>query len=183
MTDSFDLRFVFLDIGLFENGAAIRGGALITDVQTKPYEFRCTSPVRPTSLQQVLYGRTLQEYVYIELIGVPLIRATKEKITLILVRNPLLLRIRPFVSYPVVLIQRDPKSTISANEVGINDLKPVVLSSHHDYAAEAHAAKAQLASLTQRQDLFEPFESCLLPISPQGRMNRLNSQFIIHHIE
>ena len=43
MAEQFDLRLVFLDVALFEDGAAIRGGVLVTDIETKPYEFRCTS--------------------------------------------------------------------------------------------------------------------------------------------
>jgi hypothetical protein len=158
MTEQSDLRLVFLDTALFEDGAAIRGGALITDIETKPYEFRCTSPVRPTSIQRMLYGDTLEEYVYVELIGVPLIKAAKEKPGLILVRNPLLLRIRPFLSYPVVLIRRDSKSATTTGGTAENEPKPVIVSPHREFPTEASAAQAMLAPLMQKRDPLEPFE-------------------------
>ncbi|MBU1748724.1 MAG: hypothetical protein KKA73_13635 [Chloroflexi bacterium] len=165
MTDQPDLRFVFLDVALFEEGAAMRGGALITDIETKPYEFRCTSPVRPTSLQRVLYGDTLEEYIYVQLIGVPLVKDAKEKPGLILVRHPMLLRIRPFLSYPVVLVRSDQKATMATSEIGSGDLKPIVISSHREFPSEANAAQAQLALLMQRRDLLEPFERVQVALS------------------
>lgn len=158
MTDQSDLRLVFLDTALFEDGAAIRGGVLITDIETKPYEFRCTSPVRPTSIQRMLYGDTLQEYVYVELIGVPLVKAAKEKPSLVLVRNPILLRVRPSLPCPVVLIRRDPKAASVASGTGEGDLKPVAISAHREFPTEASAAQAMLAPLMQKRDLLEPFE-------------------------
>jgi hypothetical protein len=158
MNEQSDLRLVFLDAAVFEDGTAIRGGALITDIETKPYEFRCTSPVRPTSIQRMLYGDTLEEYIYVELIGVPLIKAAKEKPSLVLVRTPLLLRIRPFLSCPVVLIRRDSKSTTVTNGNGESELRPVVISAHRAFLTEANAAQAMLAPLMQKRDPLEPFE-------------------------
>jgi hypothetical protein len=92
MTDqtSTDIRLAFLDISVFEDGS-IRGGVLITDLETRPYEFRVTSPVKPTPLQRILYGRTLLDYVYGDLICLPLIRAVKEKLSLVIVRHENLL--------------------------------------------------------------------------------------------
>ena len=158
MTDQSDLRLVFLDTALFEDGAAVRGGALITDIETKPYEFRCTSPVRPTSIQRMLYGDTLEEYVNVELIGVPLIKAAKEKPSLILVRNPMLLRIRSLLPYPVILVRREFKPTTSASATGESDIKTTIVSSHREYPSETSAAQAMLAPLMQKRDLLEPFE-------------------------
>lgn len=58
-------RLGFLGIELFDNGTAIRGGILITDIDTKPYEFRITSPVRASFFQRALYGKTLEDYIHI----------------------------------------------------------------------------------------------------------------------
>src|SRR3990172_13235474 len=93
-------RLFFIDTELFDNGTAIRGGVIITDGETKPYEFRCTSPIRPTALQRVLYGDTLDEHIHIELVGIPLLKAAKEEPSLVIVRKPVLLNVRPKVSVP-----------------------------------------------------------------------------------
>lgn len=158
MSEQSDTRLFFLDVALFENGAVIRGGALITDLETKPYEFRCTSPVRPSSMQRVLYGDTLEEHIYAELIGVPLVKAAKEKPSLILVRNVSLLRVRPQISYPAILIRRDQKSAVVTDVTNESELKLVTFTAHRDFLAEASSAQAMLSSLMQRRDLLEPFE-------------------------
>ena len=86
MADTQEIRLAFLDITVFTDGS-IRGGILTTDIETKPYEFRITSPIKPTQIQQILYGSSLKDYVYGELIGAPLIKATKEKLSIVLVKE------------------------------------------------------------------------------------------------
>ena len=67
----------FLDVMTFEEGKAFRGGIFVTDINTYPLEFRVTSPIRPTLLQKMLYGSTLESYIYTELVAVPLLRSIK----------------------------------------------------------------------------------------------------------
>jgi hypothetical protein len=164
MAEQSSTKLVFLDTALFEDGAAIRGGVLVTDLETKPYEFRCTSSVRPTHLQRVLYGDTLDEYVYIELIGLPLIRQTKEPAGLILVRNPLLLKCRPSLPHPIVLVRRDQKS-VAQVDAGESEIHPITIVSHREFPAEQKAAQALLTPLLQKRDLLEPFERLQVALS------------------
>jgi hypothetical protein len=171
MTDQPELRLVFLDTHLFEDGSVLRGGALITDIETKPYEFRCTSPVRPTTLQRVLYGETLDEYIHVELIGIPLIRAAREKSGLILVQKAVLLRIRPHLPCPVVLVRHDQKIINSSDENNENALQSVTISSHREYPAEVASAQALLAPLMQRRDVLEPFERLRVALTEAHRQN------------
>jgi hypothetical protein len=151
-----DLKLAFLDTSVFDDGAVIRGAALVTDSETRPLEFRCTSSIKPTSLQRVLYGNTLDEYVLVELISVPVMKVAKEKPNLILVRNALFLQARPLLQYPVVLISRDSKTALAPDTS--DALKPIVISSHRDFSAEASTARQMLATLMQKRDLLEPFE-------------------------
>src|SRR3972149_6823144 len=102
---SSEARLAFIDISIFDDGS-IRGGVLVTDMETRPYEFRVTTPVKPTSMQRVLYGKTLPKYVYGELIGFPLIKAVKEEISLVIAKNENLLVMRPKLSVPVVIITK-----------------------------------------------------------------------------
>jgi hypothetical protein len=103
MNDSF---LAFLDLGYLENGAACRGGCLITDIETNPQEFRCTASIRPTELQRVLYGKKLNEYVCKDLVGLPILDKVKIKPTLVIVQLPEFLSIRPNVEIPIVLIEQ-----------------------------------------------------------------------------
>lgn len=156
MADQNEIKLAFLDASLFDEGTAIRGAALVTDAETRPLEFRCTSAIKPTSLQRVLYGNTLDEYLFVELIGLPLLRVAKEKPSLILVRNPLFLKMRPSLQHPVVLVSRDNKSALAPGTS--DELKLVAITSHRDFSAEASTARQMLATLMQRRDLLEPFD-------------------------
>jgi hypothetical protein len=89
-----DTHLLFVASQRFESGKAIRGAFLLTDCDTKPLEFRCTNPIRPTSLQTVLYGQMLDSHLMLELIGLPLVNSLKQSPTLILVQEPGLLGLR-----------------------------------------------------------------------------------------
>jgi hypothetical protein len=45
------------------------GGYLLLNVAGRPLEFHCTAPVKPNRAQQILFGPTLQSYLYGEQIG------------------------------------------------------------------------------------------------------------------
>src|SRR2546430_8102520 len=45
------------------------GGALITDSTTRPIEFSYVASVRPTTMQRLLYGKTLDEFVSVDVIA------------------------------------------------------------------------------------------------------------------
>src|SRR5687768_17185530 len=109
MSETQEIRLAFIDVAVFSDGS-IRGGILTTDIDTRPYEFRVTSPIKPTQIQQMLYGVSLKDYVYGELICAPLVKATKEKLSLVLAREPYIVAMRPLVSVPVILVHHDGKS-------------------------------------------------------------------------
>jgi hypothetical protein len=150
-----EARLAFVDISVFDDGS-IRGGVLITDMETRPYEFRVTTPVKPTSMQRVLYGKTLSEYVYGELIAFPLVKAVKEKISLVVTKNENLLIMRPKISIPVVVINRD-SGGISQGKSG-EKIGMITYRSHPSYAGEGDWSKTILNDLVGRHDPFEPFE-------------------------
>lgn len=53
------------------------GGYLIVNAHARPLEFHCTAPVRANRAQEVLYGSTLEPYLYGEQIGATLIKAAR----------------------------------------------------------------------------------------------------------
>ena len=144
------VRLLFLAVKFFEEGQAIRGGSLVTDAKTRPVEFRCTSPIRPNDYQRVLYGNTLDSYVFVDLIGTPLVTATKESVDLALVEDERFLDIRPNVNVPVILLDRSAQG---------GDTSSVTLRAHPQFETEQAAARSQLVPLLNaRRDLLEPFE-------------------------
>lgn len=151
-----DIRLGFINVSVFNDGS-IRGGILITDLETRPYEFRVTSPIKPTQLQQILYGPSLKEYVFGELICTPLVKAAKEKLSLVLIKELTLLVIRPLISVPVLYLSYDQRSIKLGN--GKEDtIKPVTISTHRNFTGEETWAQTVLTPVMQRHDLLEPFE-------------------------
>jgi len=131
MADTQEIRLAFIDVTVFSDGS-IRGGILTTDIETKPFEFRVTSPIKPTQVQQILYGSSLKDHVYGELICVPLIKATKEKISIILVKENYLMSMRPLIPLPLIFVH--------SNNAPISDgIRPVSLSSHRNYQNELNS--------------------------------------------
>jgi hypothetical protein len=158
-SESKNIRLGFLGIEQFDDSLAIRGGILITDIDTKPYEFRITSPVRASFYQRTLYGNTLGDYVLIELISVPLIKELREDVNLIIVSSPPLLRIRPKISIPVALIKGETNLTNENSEKESGSSRRLItIITHHEFPSENPIAQSILSPIMQKRDLFEPFE-------------------------
>jgi len=77
------------------------GGYLVLNALGRPLEFHCTAPVRPNRAQEILYGPTLQPYLYGEQIGRALLARTTNSTTIICTDVAPALEVRPFASAPV----------------------------------------------------------------------------------
>lgn len=162
MSDSPEIRFAFIDVTVFSDGS-IRGGILTTDIETRPFEFRVTSPIKPTQVQQILYGASLKDYVYGELICVPLVKATKEKLSVVLVKEIFLISMRPLVSVPVIIVRP------SNSQIG-DGIRSVSFSPHQNFQSELSFAQTILMPVMQKHDLLEPFERLRLGLAEVHRV-------------
>jgi hypothetical protein len=92
------------------------GGYLILNAAGRPLEFHCTAPVKPNRAQQILFGPTLESYLYGEQIGQTLV--TKASVEPLAVCTDILagLSVRDYVSLPVALVLRAEERT-AENEV------------------------------------------------------------------
>ena len=156
MSDLQEVRLAFIEVAIFSDGS-IRGGILTTDIETRPFEFRVTSPIKPTQVQQILYGASLKDYVYGELICAPLVKATKEKLSMVLTKDNYLIAIRPLVPTPVIFIH-------SSGTQASDGIKPVTFSSPRNFQNELAFAQTILTPVMQKHDLLEPFERLRLAI-------------------
>ncbi len=134
----------FLDVLELDDNTAFRGGCLVTDLETKPVEFRCTAAIRPTDLQRMLYGKKLMEYVSNDLVGIPIIKALQSKPILVLVRKPDLLKLRPNIAVPVLWIETSAEGDIQR------------ISSSPGFREEAEGAKSVLKNFS-KEEIIEPF--------------------------
>lgn len=158
----------FLGYREFDDGEAYRGAILVTDEWSKPLEFRCTAPVRPTHLQRTLYGKSLLPHVLTELIGAPLISSVRESPQLILIADEAYFDVRHKVSAPVIRVARPGGA--KAKQEDQNKSKSLLLQSasgkfaqveieaHWKFVADLASSGDRLRDLFGRWDLAEPFQ-------------------------
>ena len=147
-----NMHLMFLTSKYFEQGKAIRGGSLVTDEKTLPIEFRCTSPIRPNDYQRALYGNTLDSYIFVDLIGVPLVDVTRERVDLVLVEDERFLAIRPRVGVPVVLLVPSR-----------GEITSITLRTYPGFETESTAARS-FSIFKSGIDPLEPFERVRLAL-------------------
>ena len=160
-----DKQLLFISSQKFEEGKAIRGAFLMTDMDAKPLEFRCTNPIRPSSLQNILYGRMLQRHIMVELIGLPLINSLKQLPPVVLVRDDDLLWLRPKIGTPIVRLAK--KIATSTDTAGgrtpmlsstSGKFAPLVLAEHEWHAGDIGSVTPLLTEAFNRFDLMEVFQ-------------------------
>ena len=134
----------FLDLANFEDGAVLRGGCLVTDSLTRPIEFWVSGIIRPTSIQKILYGDTLHEYICNDLVGIPLLSALESTPGLILVRDAEFLKLRLRMDTPVLWV----RATVDGQ---------YVLQALPGYENEAEVGRDLLPKRLRGRNIMEPF--------------------------
>jgi hypothetical protein len=80
------------------------GGYLILNPAGRPLEFHCTTPIKPNRAQEILYGPTLESFLYGEQIGRTLIQQGGESPLVVFTDREAALSARDFVSMPLALV-------------------------------------------------------------------------------
>lgn len=91
-------------LGITHDAGGVLGGYLVTNAWGRPLEFRLTTAVQPTRVQQILYGPTLTEYLHADLIGKTLIEKTSTQPHLIVTDSLPALALRWRVGVPAVAL-------------------------------------------------------------------------------
>ncbi len=148
------------------------GGYLVLNSAGRPLEFHCTSGVRPNRAQAILFGPTLDAYLYGEQIGQTLVSKSSLTPQLICTNQPQSLALRDFVASPVVLVERDAAEPASASNgqmlridaahQGVPTQHLLKRGSDRISISTANQADGQqvrdlLATLSEAFDLSEPF--------------------------
>lgn len=87
-----------------EEDDGVLGGYLVLNAAARPLEFHCTAPVRANRAQQILYGPTLQPYLYGEQIGQALLSKSRLKVELVVTDIEAMLSARSPQSAPLVCV-------------------------------------------------------------------------------
>jgi hypothetical protein len=157
-------NLAFLESYTLSDKEGIMGAILVTDIDTKPVEFRVTAPITPTNFQKTLYGKVLMEHILVELISSPLLNAVSLDLDLIIVRNPLFLAANDRQGVRVVRLF-DKNETVSRE----GSAKEELLTNNRDnikifaeiskkYEGELPQIKESLKSIAEDRNLLEPFE-------------------------
>lgn len=149
------------------------GGYLVLNSTGRPLEFHCTSGVRPNRAQAILFGPTLDAYLYGEQIGQTLVSKSSLSPRLICTNQRQAVALRDFVDIPVILVERRAAVAPTANGDsifridGAHQGAPMrhVLNRGLDCISISAAKPADgqqvqelLAALSETFDLSEPFD-------------------------
>ncbi len=130
------------------------GGYLLLNAAGQPVEFHCTTPVKASRIQQILYGPTLAPFLYGEQIGATLVTKSSLSPLLLVVDRTELLAVRPQIKVPTALvITAEIADRAALLTIGDNRLQLA----KHDVENRQTIAD-RLAVLDESFDFAEPFE-------------------------
>ena len=159
--DSRTFRLGFLAALETEDGAFI-AGLLVTNRYGRPLEFQCTSPVRPTRAQELLYGETLRPFLLGELMGRALLERLGTQPDLLVTDHDDILDLRNHIAIPMARIEVQPESTTPA----AGDTPPLgrvrmgrrILSIHTAHQKDISALHHGATQVAAETDLQEPLD-------------------------
>ncbi len=166
-----ETKLAFLSRHSFDNDSCIRGGILITDANTKPLEFRVTAPIKPTTFQKTLYGKILEQFIAVELIGVPIINSVKGTPDYILVRDSHFLGINEQTSLKVIRLYKENEVQYAKTQKENQQLtstsgnyEPVFFETTSNLEPELPEIRKKLMEIFSTSDLLEPFDRVKIAI-------------------
>lgn len=145
------------------------GGLLLLNTAGRPLEFHCTAPLKPNRAQEILFGPTLEPYLYGEQIARTLIAQVQEKLLAAVTDQEPILAARDHIEIPLVhvlpTIDDAGKVTqlrFDAPHAGAPRPGLFRVGKHQLALATGHAedealVQTRLAAVVERVDLVEPF--------------------------
>jgi len=129
---------------------AFRGALMLTDARVRPLHFAFVSPIRPTKIQRILYGPTLDEHVSVDVIGKKLLADLPVVPDVLLVDTQELIAVRRIADMPTAFLKR-------ADGDGAGSLSSLQYDAGTN-VDDQEAVGQVLASLEMQVDLVEPFQ-------------------------
>src|ERR1051325_8804676 len=104
---------------VLEHELGLIGGYLVLNAAGRPLEFHCTAPVKPNRAQQILFGPTLEPYLYGEQIGQALLGKGATEPGIVCTDVSPVLSVRDFTALPIALVL--PRQPLIENESAAKD--------------------------------------------------------------
>ena len=150
------------------DGLGYCGGLLVLTSKGRPLEFHCTAPVSTNRAQTILYGKTLNGFLFYDQIGKALCEKAKYPMDILVVSQVELADLTSEIGNPVVVVDREnPRPELvspDANETnqGVKIFQPATRSDGKT-TSPIHT-KSLIAEFTETVPLAEPFERIELAI-------------------
>ena len=168
------------------------GGYLLLNHSGRPLEFHCTAPVKTNRAQEILFGPSLEPYLYGEQIGQTLLAKAEAQAVVICTDTPAALAVRDHTDLPTVLVLTaaeaeaatptgDGEATTqlrldSAHSLRAPTVQFVVgsqrLAVARAFAGDEALVRERLAEVVERFDLSEPFGRIREAIEEAQRSSR-----------
>jgi hypothetical protein len=135
------------------------GGYLILNMAGRPLEFHCTAPVKANRAQQILYGPTLEAFLYGDQIGGTLLaEATIEPLAVCTDREQVL-SVRDLVNVPVAVVipAGDGSEPLLTARLTMFELGHNRLGVPHRFGDDRRLISERLREASETLDLAEPF--------------------------
>ncbi len=129
----------------------IFGGYLVVDSTGRPLEFHCTTPVKVSRAQQILYGATLPGHLHGRQIGASLLAEATTAPVAILTDSEALLHVRAHTTLPVGYVGSAGQPGADEGSVSVGGLQVCL-------PGASMAVVESLEGLAGAVDLREPFE-------------------------
>jgi hypothetical protein len=160
-------------ITALNEAGAYAGGYLVTNEWGRPLEFRVSTRVMPTRVQNILYGETLEPYVLADLIGRNLFGKTATTVAWVVTDQRAFLELRAEIDVPLVWVANaavEPRERSPAVlRVPCSGDRYVYC--HEDFSNDVEPVQSHLARC--RFDLLEPFERVISAIQESERLGVL----------
>lgn len=145
----------FLRVALTEQGYV--GGLLVTNHLGRPLEFQCTTPVRANRTQQILYGPTLEPFIYSELIGKTLFERLAVKPQVLIVAQDEILDVRRQVEVPVICLINEPQKSELPDHLRVA-IGRQQFQLHREFSEDLERLHSLQARIPKEADMLEPLE-------------------------
>ena len=170
-------------LGVYEHDGSYAGGLLVCNQRGLPIDFRYVEPIKPTKLQELIYGAALRRYIKVEAIGVGLLQSCAANYTATFVDDEIFFELSDRCKSPIVKVEKSKNDPLA--EAGkwenLNGEGVVFQAKEGDNPISLHFADVDngsiekfmqdFSSLAETLDILEPLERVKRAIVEIGKSN------------
>lgn len=146
------------------------GAFFVMDYTGKPEELRVTFPVKPSSMQRVLYGASLIPHIGLKLCAIPLYETLTNVPPVVLVEDERFLPLSDIAKGYVFAVRPYQKARLPQNNSNFPTLEITIDPADENFTKvrviypasyddmDRDIALREIRSIARRMDLLEPFE-------------------------